>query len=410
MLAVADSDSNVKWAAATLDVVAASGSDVDGRLVVLDSPLRPTPAQVAAAVVGTGADRAGGGPHVVTRRALRRVLAQGAVDVLLVACTGPAARVVIADALAAPWRPAVVTGMPGLAWPASSEAVRLRAGADAFVVHSPQEREAHAPLLGQWSPTTRAVLGHLPFLARADAAVPGSAVTDRSGRPRLVFAAQALVPAERADRLRVLRALDAVAEAGVDVVLKLRGRAGDRQTHDERWPYDALVADLGLRLGARPGGGSLTVDHGPMAAHLRPGTLLVTVSSTAALEAMAAGVPVALIDDLGVGPELINEVFVGSGRFVALADLPCALDAAARDPLAAAPDPAWAARTYLHHEPSEVAGAVLGLARDAAARRLPRPPGPGARDRLGHLRARVRLADPTVRIARVARRPRASAR
>ena len=49
VLAVADSDSYVKWAAATLDRL----DDVDASLVVLDSPVRPSPAQVHAAVAAT---------------------------------------------------------------------------------------------------------------------------------------------------------------------------------------------------------------------------------------------------------------------------------------------------------------------------------------------------------------------
>jgi hypothetical protein len=45
------------------------------------------------------------------------------------------------------------------------------------------------------------------------------------------------------------------------------------------------------------------------------------VSSTAALEAIALGLPVLLLDDFGVSPAMINVVFEGAGLFGSTADL-----------------------------------------------------------------------------------------
>ena len=52
-----------------------------------------------------------------------------------------------------------------------------------------------------------------------------------------------------------------------------------------------------------------------MAEHLERAAALVTVSSTAVLEAVASGVPAVVIDEFGVAPKLINTVFEGSGLF-----------------------------------------------------------------------------------------------
>ena len=52
-----------------------------------------------------------------------------------------------------------------------------------------------------------------------------------------------------------------------------------------------------------------------MAEHLERAAALVTVSSTAVLEAIASGVPAVVIDEFGVSPKLINTVFEGSGLF-----------------------------------------------------------------------------------------------
>jgi hypothetical protein len=51
----------------------------------------------------------------------------------------------------------------------------------------------------------------------------------------------------------------------------------------------------------------------PMSRALESACGLVTVSSTAAIEAVARAVPVIALDEFGVSPELINEVFGGSG-------------------------------------------------------------------------------------------------
>ncbi len=58
-----------------------------------------------------------------------------------------------------------------------------------------------------------------------------------------------------------------------------------------------------------------------MSAHLAAASGLVTVSSTAAIEAVALGRPVLALDDFGVAPELINTVFEGSGLLGCSADL-----------------------------------------------------------------------------------------
>ena len=100
------------------------------------------------------------------------------------------------------------------------------------------------------------------------------------------------------------------------VVVKVRARAGEAQTHAESYDFAELLADPSVR--AELGGTlppNLVVEDGPMADHLARASALVTVSSTAVLEAIAEGVPALVIDEFGVEPKLINTVFVGSGLF-----------------------------------------------------------------------------------------------
>jgi hypothetical protein len=77
-----------------------------------------------------------------------------------------------------------------------------------------------------------------------------------------------------------------------------------------------------------------------MADHLARAAGFVTVSSTAALEAMALDVPLILIDEFGVGPEMINEAFVGSGVLAGLDAL--------RAGAFAHPDGDWLRANYFH--------------------------------------------------------------
>jgi hypothetical protein len=93
------------------------------------------------------------------------------------------------------------------------------------------------------------------------------------------------------------------------VVVKVRAVEGEQQTHAEAHSYSSLLSELG----ALPD--NLVLVGGPMRDALETAQGLVTVSSTAALEAVALGVPVIALDTFGVGKPLINKVFVDSGLF-----------------------------------------------------------------------------------------------
>src|SRR5690606_11530692 len=207
---------------------------------------------------------------------------------------------------------------------------------------------------------------------------------------RVVFAPQSIVPAVRQQRLAVLAGLADVAAAGYEVVIKLRARAGERQTHNENRPYEVLWRAEHHRLG-HPHAALRFVD-GPMHTWLTPDAALVTVSSTAALESLALGLPTVLVSDFGIAEELLNEPFAGSGCLAPLVDVPDLL--AHGGPR---PDPDWLEQNYLHTAPSELPRAVaeLAAARPAGGRRAgagrraaaPRGARAGARGRRAPARA-----------------------
>ncbi|MFB9719186.1 DUF6716 putative glycosyltransferase [Planobispora longispora] len=320
---MADSDSYLKWAACLL------GDLPEGcttELAVIRTPITPSPAQIHAAVAGapwfrpaasdTGAGREpgaqAGDPPVVSARALRRTAERFRPDAVLLACTGPVVDILAAEVLAglSP-RPVFVSGLPGISIPATEKAWLFRSGCELFVLHSGREVREFTEVGRRLGGGGQVGLARLPFLH-------GSGEVPATGpRDRVVFATQAKVPKRREERERILASLADLARRrpDLDVVVKLRALDGERQTHNERHHYQRLWRELGgdedvLRFAA-----------GPMHEHLAHAAGFVTVSSTAALEAIAQSVPLLVLSDFGVSAEMINLVFEGSGVLGTLDDL-----------------------------------------------------------------------------------------
>ncbi|WP_165308332.1 DUF6716 putative glycosyltransferase, partial [Agromyces binzhouensis] len=267
---------------------------------------------------------------------------------VLLALRGPFVRVIAPRLLRRRNRPVLVSGFPGLTIPAVPKAVVYREQTDLIVLHSRREVREFRANAADLGVDRMFGLATLPFLASAEpveAAAPGG--TD------VVFAAQAKVPVGPDQRSLVLSALAELARRRSDrrVVVKVRARAGEAQTHEEAHDYADLMGDLGA-AGELPR--NLVVEDGPMAAHLARAGALVTVSSTAALESIALGLPTLLLDDFGVSPAMINTVFEGAGLFGSTDDLE-----AGRFRLA---EPAWLADNYFHgHDADDWAARLTAL-------------------------------------------------
>jgi hypothetical protein len=124
----------------------------------------------------------------------------------------------------------------------------------------------------------------------------------------VMFADQPTVPQTREDRLYIYQRLLAYARAHPDrqVVLKPRHRIGEDTFHRMRFHPEVLLS--GVR---RPP--NFSIDYTPISDRLADLDLMVTVSSTAALEAVGAGVRTAFVADLDVREQLGNHIFLGSG-------------------------------------------------------------------------------------------------
>jgi hypothetical protein len=322
VVGLVDTDSFAKWGA---HLLATAPADWDLELRTVATPRSASPKQLRSGFRGLDQrlahlHRQPPAPKDVD--AVVEELRQDPPDAVLVSLIGPVAELVIDEVhRRIPDRPVLVSGLPGISFPSKWKGIFFRARADLFVLHSHREVRAYEEMARDGGVEPHFALATLPFARSAGA---GAAVGTGTGasagigaalgvvvgepvRDSVVFAAQPSVPQERADRALVVRWLVETARQHPEwrVVIKTRAAAGEHQTHREEHPYPDLVpADVPPNL---------LVESGPMAEHLDRAVALVTISSTAVLEAAARGVPALTLTDFGIGRHLINEVFVGSG-------------------------------------------------------------------------------------------------
>jgi len=321
---LADSDTRWKWGGLTANRILPNESDIrlDGYL--LRGRATPTARQLDE--VGVRADSL----REVTAVEFLRAMTRETYDVLVLALVGGAVQAML-HGLAHGWqgrekRPVVVTGYVGVVYEKLADGLLLRHGADLVLANSRQDAERfRAVYEGVGADASSVTEVALPFL--------GGAAYDAAGHDpyTVVFAAQPSVPESRKDRTYLLNRLIQHARLHPDreVLLKLRSKPGEHTTHIEELPYQKLTQKTGLPANFR-------LVYGHMGEVLDRTDLLVTVSSTAALESLHRRIPTVVLTDLGVREALGNHHFVGSGCLASWDQLD-----AGHEPLA---DPAWVAR------------------------------------------------------------------
>lgn len=361
ILAFSDSESYLKWATRLLGALPA----VDAEVVLVDTPILPTPEQVADAVVGSSWE--GRQIRVVPRAEVAAEIARHRPDIVLGSATGPVVAQVFASAVRlgrrAGSRPGLVSGLPGMGLPATAKGARYRRLTDMFIAHSVAEAAAYERAYAEAGVPAEVVLGRLPMLGS-----PGVPCrTDAPAVDTLVFAPQAKVPEGLADRTAIIAGLASVAEAhpGTRVIVKGRSRPGEQETHHEHHPYHRILTDL--RAAGTPGAAAVEVAYGPVEDFLVPGSALLTVSSTAALESIDRGIPTGLISDFGFSTGLLNAVFEDSGACMSLAEL------TSTDEVVGLPYPSgdWLSRNYFHSDDGGLLRALGLLALRSRENQLP---------------------------------------
>jgi hypothetical protein len=318
---VADSDTRWKWGALTARRIAPDDRPTELSGFLLRGRATPTARQLAE--VGADADEL----SELTGTEFLRTLREGSYDLVVLALVGGAVQAMLHGmaALKLSGRPVVVTGYVGVVYEKLSDGLLLRHGADVVLANSRHDADRfRAVYEGVGADAASVTEAALPFLG-------GARYEPEEGRDTVVFAAQPSVPASRADRTYLLRRLVEHARLHPDreVLLKLRSKPGEHTTHVEEFPYQRLAEKV-------PGGPppNFRLVYGNMGAVLDRTDLLVTVSSTAALESLHRGIPTAILTDFGVREPLGNHHFIGSGCLASWDQL----DGGGRP----GPDPVWA--------------------------------------------------------------------
>ncbi|MGW0602929.1 DUF6716 putative glycosyltransferase [Streptomyces sp. NPDC002640] len=300
---VADSDTRWKWGALTARRLAPAGREIrlDGHL--LRGRATPTPRQLAE--VGVEADSL----REVSAVEFLRAVTEEPYDVVVLALVGGGVQAML-HGLRHAWgardesrRPVVITGYVGIVYEKLADGLLLRHGADLVLANSRQDADRfRAVYEGVGADPDAVTEVALPFLG-------GDRYRESGERPyTVVFAAQPSVPESRKDRTYLLERLVGHARRHPEreVLLKLRSRPGEHTTHIEELPYQKLAQRLDLPA-------NLRLVYGHMGEVLDRTDLLVTVSSTAALESLHRRIPTAVLTDLGVREALGNHHFTGSG-------------------------------------------------------------------------------------------------
>ncbi len=297
---LADSDTRWKWGALTANRIAPENSDIrlDGYL--LRGRATPTARQLQE--VGVHADSL----REVTAVEFLRTMAQESYDVLVLSLVGGGVQAML-HGLKRVWegqsqRPVVVTGYVGVVYEKLADGLLLRHGADLVLANSRQDAERfRAVYEGVGADASSVTEVALPFLG-------GDPYTGEHDPYTVVFAAQPSVPDNRRDRTYLLNRLiqHARKHPEREVLLKLRSKPGEHTTHIEELPYQKLVQRLDPPA-------NFKLVYGNMGEVLDRTDLLVTISSTAALESLHRRIPTVVLSDLGVREVLGNHHFVGSG-------------------------------------------------------------------------------------------------
>ncbi|GGN24814.1 hypothetical protein GCM10011578_058350 [Streptomyces fuscichromogenes] len=355
MAVLADSDTRWKWGALTAKRLIPNESDTSD--VRLDGYLlrgRATPTARQLQEVGVHADSL----REVTTVEFLREMEQQSYDILVLSLVGGGVQAML-HGLRSAWagrekRPVVVTGYVGVVYEKLADGLLLRHGADLVLANSRQDADRFRAVYdGVGADSASVTEVALPFL--------GGAPYEGEHDPyTVVFAAQPSVPDSRKDRTYLLNRLiqHARRHPEREVLLKLRSKPGEHTTHIEELPYQKLVQGADAPANFR-------LVYGHMGEVLDRTDLLVTMSSTAALESLHRRIPTVVLTDLGIREALGNHHFVGSGCLASWDQL----DAGHRP----VPDAEWVSRQGVAADGGYAT--TFDAARERIAKLLGRPGG-----------------------------------
>lgn len=222
-------------------------------------------------------------------------------------------------------RPVIATAFVGINIRNICGAFLKRASADIICVNSQADYNAYADICEQLHIDKCALrltgLGIMP-----------SNITPKifNTTRKILFADQVAIPKNIKDRMILYTMLydTALACPETQFVIKPRHRPGDVTSHKGQYAVEQFFKNKKMPA-------NLIIDYTPIIEHFHDTDLLITISSTAAFEALAYGVKAAILADLGVDESYGNHIFLQSGLIRTLNEV-------AQGDIGT-PDPAWLA-------------------------------------------------------------------
>ena len=304
ILGFASTDSYLKWCAGQFDLLPNSWQL---ELAVLRNPLAPSVRQIGSALESTRFS--GGSPNLLSATTAVRKILRDKPDYVFLAMPTTLLNLVrwMLDRSAAGRKVRIVSGFPGVAIGHPISWTVGKGNIDVLIAHSQRELAIFGSRLVEANCSATVALSSFPQLAKFD-----RKSFERTERiSRFVFAPQPSAPETLFERKVLLAGLVDLAErTGVQVVVKLRAKPGEAQTHFEQWDYRKLFIET-------YNNDSLRFEYGSIESAIADErSALLTVSSTAAIEAIALGRTAIVISDFGVAP-----VFENSGITLTLGEI-----------------------------------------------------------------------------------------
>lgn len=210
-------------------------------------------------------------------------------------------------------RPVLVSGWVGIIIEKLTAGYLDRMGCDVVAVNSKEDLARFISTAETLNvPSNNLVLTGLPFLPQARAPMRGGPIR------KVLFADQPTVPENREERIFVWDQMIKYAQRHPDreVILKPRHRPDEDTFHKMKFAPEQMLEGRAFPPNFR-------IDYTPISEIIAEIDLLVTMSSTASLEALAVGTRVAYPLDLGIHERYGNHIFQNTGllrTFAQIAD------------------------------------------------------------------------------------------
>ena len=209
-------------------------------------------------------------------------------------------------------RPMLVSAYPGLLFRFALEGMLDRSGADLLCLNSHQDFDTYRRgREAQGLSASNAVVTGLPVLWNTQ---PRNKPLER---PSIVFFEQPSIPVHPLQRRYLCHQIKELAQAWPDhqVIFKPRTSSLESTLHRRHGEMASVIETMAEKVP------NLQLSFKPATRLLRSCGCAITVSSTAALEAMAMGVSTRIVGDLGITETLGNHFFADSGAIADFASI-----------------------------------------------------------------------------------------